>query len=383
MSIENFYWILYENLLKHSELDAWYYHPFGTKNFLSQHEFRTPPSAKQLDHVLFHDQEPIWSNDLGYTYHTVNATWSVKILKILANSEHSTAKKDLCRQQNMLDWYYFYHGFAALNWFRDAQFIKDSPPAKIFGSLNHITTGKRAYRLALTARFFDLDIVHHGDISLHSNIIDIIKEINDPYTMLTDRDKKLITNKLISQPELPLLLDHTDVDGNHSAHLGYKEYGLWQNSFLHVVNETVFYDSKLHLTEKIFKPIVCLRPFVLVAAPGNLAYLRSYGFETFSNWIDESYDQETDHERRLDLIASEVDRICQLPSQQLADTHRQMAAVLEHNKKHFYGNFRKIIVNELVDNFANCLKIWNHARLDDRYRPIFPDLELVKHNLSK
>ena len=43
----------------------------------------------------------------------------------------------------------------------------------------------------------------------------------------------------------------------------------------HIVTETIFYDNKLHFTEKVFKPIVARRPFFLVGAPGNLAYLKS------------------------------------------------------------------------------------------------------------
>ena len=152
---------------------------------------------------------------------------------------------------------------------------------------------------------------------------------------------------------------------------------------MHVVNETVFYEPKLHLTEKIFKPIVAERPFVLVAAPGNLAYLRRYGFRTFDQWIDESYDDIMDPDERLDAVCREIERLCSLSIRQLRDLHRDMLPVLQHNKRHFYGEFRQIIAHELVDNFDHCICVWNNGRVDGRHLPRQPELARVKQILSR
>jgi hypothetical protein len=38
---------------------------------------------------------------------------------------------------------------------------------------------------------------------------------------------------------------------------------------------------------------------MLLAAPGNLAYLKSYGFKTFDSVIDESYDTIQDNDLAL------------------------------------------------------------------------------------
>ena len=162
-----------------------------------------------------------------------------------------------------------------------------------------------------------------------------------------------------------LFVDSDQVTANSSAALGHWEYKMFQSAFLHVVNETVFYHQKLHLTEKIFKPIVARRPFVLVAAPGNLSYLKSYGFQTFDQWIDESYDQEPNHERRLDLIAQQIEKICCISDERRYRMYQDMREVLEYNHQHFFGKFKNLIVNELVDNFESCIKQWNNGRVDD------------------
>ncbi len=384
VSIENFYWILYENLLRPTGLDAWYYYPFGTTDYVSQNEFRVGGNDFRSEHhVLFQfDQEPLLDPTSVYVnnFRTVQQEWSVKTVKILANSEHSSLKKQVCKNRNMLDWYYFYHGFAALDWFRDAEFVNQSfPITKYFSSFNHIVTGKRSYRMALTARLVKQGLDQLGDISFHRDARTCQKEINSEHTELSSHSKTLIDQYLLN--DIPKILDRDDVDGNFSAHFGHKEYRLWQRSFLHVVNETVFYNPKQHLTEKIFKPIVSLRPFVLVASPGNLAYLKSYGFETFSDWIDESYDSEPDNDVRLDMITREIEKFCKKPISELKSIYDDMLPVLEHNKKHFFGNFRKIIIDELVDNYDHCLRIWNNGRVDGRELSLHPNLEDVKKRL--
>jgi hypothetical protein len=372
-------------------LDAWYYYPFGTRRNLSQREFVDMGTKqaifflpRQHHHVLFHfDQEPLWNNDFGFHYDCKSDENSSKTLRILANSEISDTKKNICRERQMLDWYFFFHGFAALDWFRDGQYFNDDPGfKKTFCSLNHLVSEKKSYRMSLVARLVSLGLHEFGDISFHAYKQDCINECRSEHSLLTDREKTMIANMLESVT-LPLTLHTEPVDGNFSAHYGHGEHVLWQKSLWHVVNETVFYDEKLHLTEKIFKPIVARRPFILVAAPGNLRYLRRYGFKTFGPWIDESYDEIVDPSLRLDMIALQIKRLCKMSRSQLNDMYQDMQSVLEHNKQHFFGEFKQIIVNELVDNFDACVRVWNNGRIDGRQRPRHPDLESVKRLLSR
>jgi hypothetical protein len=385
LSIENFYWVLYENLLKPVELDCWYYYPFGTTNNLScSGEFK-PLVPKKDHHVLFHyDQEPLWTNDLGPKYDSIAVTWSKKRCKILANSEKSNLKKYICQNRNMQDWYFFYHGFAALDWFRDSQYIVDQFPIKnVFLCFNHLVRDLRSYRISLLSRLMEKNIMDRGLISFHGTTQDCQEEIDSPNTKISNYSKSLIYKNIISNSKLPLIIDDLSINSNASAHFGYQEYKLWQQSFLHIVNETVFYDQKLHLTEKIFKPIVSLRPFVLTASFGNLKYLRSYGFRTFDNWWDEGYDSIEDPDDRLDAITTIINDICQRPFHQIQEMLIEMQPTLEHNKNHFFGEFRKIIVDELVDNFDVCIRSWNNGRIDEKTLPLHPDIESVKKILLK
>jgi hypothetical protein len=56
------------------------------------------------------------------------------------------------------------------------------------------------------------------------------------------------------------------------------------------------------LSEKIFKPISNLQPFLVIGDYLTLAELKKLGFKTFSPFIDESYDNERDSYKRMELI---------------------------------------------------------------------------------
>lgn len=377
VSVENFYWVLYENLLKPSKIDCRYQWPFGSgqvtkrayegEPIIARPKYEKHDIPKSPHHAFLHfDQEPIYQENRFDIQAGTEGSY-LKNLRILANSEISDIKKQFCRDFQLLDWYYFYHGFAALDWYRDAEYVdQDRGITDAFSSFNHIIRNKRSYRMSLTARLAAEDLLKFGTVSFHGSFKDCEDEIQDPNTELSGKSVSLIEKHLIQQRVGPLIVDQHDVDGNFSAKFGGNMFRMRQRSFLHLVNETIFYDRKQHLTEKTFHPIVHQRPFILVAAPKHLAYLRSYGFKTFSGWIDESYDDIEDDDLRMDHITQEVKRIASQPIDQLRRLLQEMKPVLDFNKKHFFGEFKKIIADELVDNFETCLRIWNNSRIDDR-----------------
>ena len=123
---------------------------------------------------------------------------------------------------------------------------------------------------------------------------------------------------------------------------------------------------------------------MLAAAPGNLAYLKSYGFKTFDQWIDESYDTIDDPDQRLQAIVDQTQRLCAMSDSDLRQMHQEMQPVLEHNFDHLWTTFRQRIVNELVDNFERSVRLWNNGRIDGRELPLQNiDLARVKEILLR
>jgi hypothetical protein len=372
-SIENFYYILYQHLLRPLGLHEGMFTKFGSVTptdfyigLYSTSMYRFRKLASQEPSCYYFDQEPIHTVSVNH----LTRLSSLKYFQILANSEISALKNSVCKENNYQDWYYFFHGFAALDWYRDGKYFDQEVDwTRPYISFNRLHVNDRSYRLNLVARLAEQDLLNQGHLSLHLGHTEYgswQQELTNPNTKLSKSACELIARYL----DKPMILDTDTSTGNISANFGHQEFDLWKSGLWHIVTETVFYYDKLHLTEKIFKPIVAQRPFMLAAAPGNLAYLKSYGFNTFDQWIDESYDTIQDPDLRLQAIVNQTQRLCAMSDSELRQMHQEMQPVLEHNFNHLWGEFRHRIVNELVDNFERSIRLWNNGRVNGRELPL-------------
>jgi len=372
ISVDNFYYILYKNLLEPTRFTASYFYPFGRTDVNSlqwnweKHSF---VHNEYGNIALFYDQEPLIIDQLPVQ--NIFALNNHSNCKLLANSEKSQLKKQICKNDNYLDWYYFYHGFAALSWFNDFKYLPNVEHqfTKLFISLNRLHTNHRSYRLNLISEFIERDLLHKGQVSFPSHNHQFgswQNELHSEFTLLPKHKLGKIRHNLSTLTE-SLVVDKQDVQGFLSADCGTSALVMNQSALWHVVSETIFYLDKLHLTEKIFKPITTRRPFILVGAKGNLEYLKSYGFKTFDKWIDESYDTEPDHDKRIMMVVDQLERMSHLSHNQLRDMHRELQPILEYNYEHFYTDFKEVITEELINNFRTCVGIYNNCRTDDRF----------------
>ena len=338
--VDNFYNVLYANLLSNTRM----------RYFIN---FTTMPEYLDIfDNVnssgtaiLFFDQEPMFDHTLD----KLQTMYEVRN-RVIANSEVSDLKTAKFKEYEINDWYYFYHGFAALDWYRDYKYFPKEKFKfdKVFMSLNHLITTDRSYRLTLVAHYLENGILDKGIVSLplKDKNRTIKEELFAEDSKMSTDSKKLVYKNVLSL-KAPLIADTEYPDGYMSAAT---DFDFQRKAFWHVVAETVFYHKKLHLTEKIFKPIIARRPFLLVAAPGNLAYLKSYGFKTFSKWIDESYDEEQDDDKRIQMIVAQLKRLCNTNRDELYNMQEEMDEILDYNFNHFYGKFKEIIVAEMLEN---------------------------------
>lgn len=404
-SLDRFYNILHSNLISQfNNGRSIYFYPFGTYQntiFLSDQvdsaQSTTPfkyntfwTNEKTFFHCYFFDQEPLYDTttpvidqSLLTTIHKSQA----RKIHLFANSEHSEIKKKFVKEHNFYDWYYFFHGFAALDWYRDFQYLNTTSFNrfdKVFICLNHLTAKYRSYRLHLVSNLINQNLLPYGHVSLFAdNWQSTIEDRSNPL----DNRARVKIYQTLKNTELPLIVDTDTPTGSLSAGV---TLNTLTSALFHVVTETVYFDSKLHLTEKVFKPIVARRPFFLVATPGSLAYLKSYGFKTFNRWIDESYDLETDHYIRIEKITAELARLCSMDRDSLEQMHLEMQEVLDYNFNHFYNKFKDIIVDELVDNFDGVLRQinvgripGNHSRYHQRFDLEPGYLDIVKTRLKQ
>ena len=109
---------------------------------------------------------------------------------------------------------------------------------------------------------------------------------------------------------------------------------IYQNSYLTVVSETLVENNHFFPTEKIAKPIIAGRIFLVSAGKNYLANLRRLGFKTFESFIDERYDHCDTVEQRNSAIVAELQRLQNID---ILDLYCKALPILEHNQQLIYS----------------------------------------------
>lgn len=327
--------------------------PFGStdpKNLFNYGRNDIP----EKDFVFMHDQEPIQIESHQKLFFKA---WDDGIADIhptprghIVVSEKGEMLDKLCDIYGWQSHYYFFHGWACLDWYRgyNHTFLFPPPdqrfPTKAFMSPNRIVGGERDHRV--------LFIYHCQRLGLTQNYISaprICPYENHDISVIAE--KYINTYKDIKQvldgAQLPWLFKGETIQEMTSCWLG--NFAEATDSLIYVPTETVYFGRRTHLTEKTFKAIALGMPFVLVAAAGSLEYLREYGFQTFADLWDESYDSETDDIRRLERVADLLASISSMTPRELQQLQRHCLPVVEHNWNHFYhGGLESVLWQELT-----------------------------------
>lgn len=135
---------------------------------------------------------------------------------------------------------------------------------------------------------------------------------------------------------------------------------VYKNSWVSVVTESSYFkDQKnVFISEKTFKPIACMQPFIIVGSRHSLMYLRRLGYKTFHPLIDESYDDFEDTERFLAIINS-IKKIEQIEDKLI--WYEEMKDILMHNLNLFnqIGKGKSVehnLITKYYFNYFNNIK---------------------------
>jgi hypothetical protein len=301
----------------------------------------------------------------AFDFFLVNSQFLYK-KKTIVTSEKSALVNSYAIKYDAKLLYYFFHGYAALDWYRgfyalnyNKKVIKDYTYDYI--TFNRLVSNDRSYRCYFVSKLAEEQLLANGQISFG-----LTTEQATWQEEIVDSNTKLSINAIdhikLHLPSAPMIIDSAQVLGSASADIPRSNCNTEIDSLWHIVTETVFYYEKLHLTEKIFKPIVSKQPFMLIGAVGNLAYLKSYGFKTFEGIIDESYDTITDNDSRIDAVVAQIAWYCALSVEEKRRIIEAIESIVEYNFHHFYGEFKHIITNELINN---CKALFTDIGYDD------------------
>ena len=186
----------------------------------------------------------------------------------------------------------------------------------------------RPHRLELTKRLIKENLLEHGIVTLGSNE-------NHDYDW-TNGD------------EIPIVLTIDDNPANYKHNGKHDEFGgipndlvtlgrldIWQTCLLNVVSETEFESWKPRfITEKMWKPIIGLRPFLIHGQTSIYSWLRNHGFRTFNH-----YWSHIDVETNPDVHATTVEVLKYLSAKsadELMELYTTMLPDIKHNRDRYY-----------------------------------------------
>lgn len=211
------------------------------------------------------------------------------------------------------------------------------------------------FRMACTTSLWDLR---------DRGILTLLQDPNDLSSGVTNQESVLqnyfpdLYGKFVAdiKPHLPLVWDvgfEPELSPTECIAPDHDEFlTAMLDSTLCIVNETHMADQppQWH-SEKTYKAISLMMPFIIIGQRHSLRALRDQGYRTFDPWIDESYDSILDPKDRLRASMAEARRIIEMSDGDIATLTKDMLPVLIHNFKHFhrrYNNFDSDAVNRLT-----------------------------------
>jgi hypothetical protein len=125
----------------------------------------------------------------------------------------------------------------------------------------------------------------------------------------------------------------------------------YKNSLINIINETYFFNNIIHITEKTYKPIAFLQPFILLGAAGSLQHIKDMGFKTFGEFWDESYDTEIDDPIRFAKIVNIVEEISNWSEQKKIDFSYKIKGILEYNLNRL-NTMNNLEIDKFVEKYG-------------------------------
>jgi hypothetical protein len=219
---------------------------------------------------------------------------------------------------------------------------KNKKNIKTFSCLNKRI---RPHRVWFYKYMFENDIIKDGLVSMNefskhqypfeNNLIDldVIDKISEnlPLLIYDKRNNELDDNYYIRRLNEQICLD----------------------SFISVVSEAHCGDSDetMFLSEKLFKPIACRHPWMVMGNKDSLSMMKKLGYKTFSNFVNEDYDSLPTHERMLSIIES-IKKVIDVKDK--IEWYESTREIVEHNHKNLIDKLYK-----LPESFVEVLKYYN------------------------
>lgn len=193
------------------------------------------------------------------------------------------------------------------------------------------------HRVALATALLTNDkIKDKGWVSLGNKNISFSRQnfsFKETIRQIIPIDSRLNQTKMlefwdVNSDAVDIKIDDKNLFDNQSGDLDLKAHF---ETFVSVVSETIVEENSIFFSEKIVKPIYCCQPFILFGNPGSLKKLKSLGYMTFGDFWDESYDEETNYVKRMEMIIDILETLSEKTETELYEMIIEMEPIFTHN----------------------------------------------------
>lgn len=149
-------------------------------------------------------------------------------------------------------------------------------------------------------------------------------------------------------------VDYEDINGVWG--FGFEDKRIYMNTYFSVITETLFYENGYYISEKTFKGIAHLHPFVVVGKPGILRYLKKLGFKTFSDFWSEEYDNIEDDSDRMIELNRVISSLIKKTNEEWDSLNEQIIPILKHNRETLLKYDEDVINSIYINNLFKLLE---------------------------
>ena len=266
---------------------------------------------------------------------------------VILHSEQRSSEVEKYCNNSFVPAYYWSHALIAQDWFRYAQ----HDPALNYNTdlldsdfliYNRAWSGTREYRLCFAEHIVETGLTQSCKMSFTPMDTDV------HYSQHQFANSAFQITNFNLEGFFPTNTYHA----NSSADYNNQDY---RHCGMEVVLETLFDDTRWHLTEKTLRPLACGKPFLLMSTAGSLQYLKQYGFKTFGDYIDESYDTIYNSHDRMQAVIVEMQRISQLDKNKKIVLWNKLHKIAQHNKSVFFEHLHTQVVDEYIANLNQAM----------------------------
>ena len=228
------------------------------------------------------------------------------------------------------------------------KYVKKHNPNQRKKKFTCLIRADKLWRKIYASYIYQMNMTQQGFFSYTGYKYETSHKGLDDIDLWKEYDDTLQQDILSFEMQLPFYCDKL-TDQEHNNHKIINEEYFNQAYFNYVV-ETHFDNDTIFLTEKTFKPILNLQPFVIIGNPGSLALLKDLGYKTFDTVIKEDYDNIINHKDRMSQILKISFDLTNLSHKHHIRIQQIISQALQHNQKLFLSpkaNRINKLLNEL------------------------------------